>query len=45
MWHELGWVRAFALCCILTLFGWFPGVAFATYIACRHFIRFSTDNK
>jgi uncharacterized membrane protein YqaE (UPF0057 family) len=45
MWYELGWVRAFVLCCILTLFGWFPGVAFATYIACRHFIRFSTDYK
>ena len=38
MWYEIGWVRAFILCCFLTLFGWFPGVAFASYIIFKFLI-------
>eukprot|EP01080_Neovahlkampfia_damariscottae_P004794 gene4794-8380_t len=39
-WHEKGYVRAFLICCLLTLFGFLPGVIFACIIAINHFIRY-----
>jgi hypothetical protein len=32
VWYEIGWMRAFLLCCILTCFGFFPGVFFAAFV-------------
>jgi hypothetical protein len=40
VWHEIGWVRAFFLCCVLTCFGFFPGVFFAAFVAGYHLLRF-----
>eukprot|EP01080_Neovahlkampfia_damariscottae_P009200 gene9200-1286_t len=42
-WHEKGWVRALLICCLLTLFGFVPGVIFANYIAFRHAYKFLKD--
>eukprot|EP01080_Neovahlkampfia_damariscottae_P007595 gene7595-11918_t len=39
-WYEIGWIRALILCCFLTMFGFFPGVIFASYIGIYHVIRF-----
>jgi hypothetical protein len=39
VWHEIGWVRAFFLCCVLTCFGFFPGVIFAAFVAGFHLFR------
>jgi hypothetical protein len=35
-WYEIGWVRAFIICCILTCCGFFPGVFFAAVVASFH---------
>jgi hypothetical protein len=40
MWYEIGWVRAFFICCALTCFGFFPGVFFATFVAVNHLMGF-----
>jgi uncharacterized membrane protein YqaE (UPF0057 family) len=39
-WHEIGWVRAFFICCVLTCFGFFPGVLFAASVSIYHLLRF-----
>jgi hypothetical protein len=39
-WHEIGWVRAFLICCVLTCFGFFPGVLFAASMSMYHLLRF-----
>jgi hypothetical protein len=39
LWYEIGWVRAFFICCILTCFGFFPGVIFAAFMAGYHVFR------
>jgi uncharacterized membrane protein YqaE (UPF0057 family) len=38
--HEIGWVRAFFICCVLTCFGFFPGVLFAASVSIYHLLRF-----
>jgi uncharacterized membrane protein YqaE (UPF0057 family) len=38
-WHQIGWVRAFFLCSLFTIFGYFPGVFFAAYFIFLHFVR------
>jgi uncharacterized membrane protein YqaE (UPF0057 family) len=40
VWHEIGWLRAFFLCCLLTCFGFFPGVIFAVSIAILHILKY-----
>jgi hypothetical protein len=40
LWHEIGWVRAFFLCCLLTCFGFFPGVFFAGSVAIHHVLKY-----
>jgi hypothetical protein len=37
---DKSWERAFLVCIILTLFGWFPGVLFATFMAYKHMIAY-----
>jgi hypothetical protein len=44
VWYEIGWVRAFFIC-VLTCFGFFPGVIFAAFVASFHFRRALTGSK
>jgi hypothetical protein len=41
LWYEINWVRAFLICCILTCFGFFPGIFFAGSIAILHIIKYT----
>jgi hypothetical protein len=40
LWYEIGWIRAFLICCLLTLFGFLPGVLFAAGIGCHHLLKY-----
>jgi hypothetical protein len=37
-WHQTGWVRVFFISCVLTLFGFFPGVFFVFGVTIYHMI-------
>jgi hypothetical protein len=38
-WYQTGWIRVFLISCLLTLFGFFPGVLFVFGVTVYHLIR------